>query len=194
MTEPTFSWTPDNVVRLRAMVDEGGTAQAIADVLGCARNAVIGKVHRLGLALARGGGEHEKPAEKQKRDRTLIVKPPAPKVAKPKPAPAPKPSPKPLPVVIAPPVDPTPKRWPKPAGPEAVSIEGLTSQTCRMPLWGDEHRIGLFCGKLVSREGSSWCAACRQLTYEVRPIRAREEADANALKQVRQAARSGAFA
>lgn len=190
MTDTPFSWTEENVTWLRAMVDEGGTAQAIADVFGIARNAVIGKVHRLGLALARRGGEHEKPAEKQKRDRALIMKPPAPKVVKPKPAPAPRR----VPVAIAPPVDPTPKRWPKPAGPEAVDIEGLSSLTCRMALWGDEHRLGMFCGKPVSAEGSSWCAACRQLVFEVRPIRAREQAEANAQRQVRQSARSGAFA
>lgn len=190
MTEAPFSWTDENVARLRTMVDEGGTAQAIADVLGCARNAVIGKVHRLGLALARGGGEHEKPAEKQKRDRALIVRPQAPKIAKPKPAPMLEPAP----VVHVPEVDPTMKGWPKPEGPEAIEITGLTAQTCRMPLWGFAHRLGMFCGKPVAREGSSWCAACRQTVFEVRPIRAREEVEANAQRQVRQQARNGAFA
>ena len=99
-----------------------------------------------------------------------------------------------MPVVIAPPVDPTPKRWPKPEGPEAVDIEALTSKTCRMPLWSAFHRGGLYCGKPVSSEGSAWCAACRQTVFEVRPIRAREQAEANAQRQVRQSARSGAFA
>ncbi|WP_199085446.1 GcrA family cell cycle regulator [Bosea sp. ASV33] len=191
MTEAAFSWTDENVARLRTMVDEGGSAQAIADAMGCGRNAVMGKVHRLGLQLklAPGGGG----VAAAREARAGVSRAPAtPKAPRPKPAPVAKPV---LPpVTMAPVVDPTPKRWPKPEGPEAIAIEALSSRTCRMPLWSDFHRGGLYCGKPVSAEGSSWCAACRQLVYEVRPIRAREEAEAHALKQVRQQARSGAFA
>lgn len=48
-------WTDEAVVRLRAMWKEGLSVSAIARELGdsSARNAVIGKVHRLGLAKRR---------------------------------------------------------------------------------------------------------------------------------------------
>lgn len=43
-------WTDERIDRLKAMYAEGGTASEIAAALGhVSRNAVIGKVHRLGL-------------------------------------------------------------------------------------------------------------------------------------------------
>ena len=44
-----FSWTPEAVERLHVETEAGGTARQIADILGCTRNAVIGKWHRLGV-------------------------------------------------------------------------------------------------------------------------------------------------
>ncbi|MBD3845961.1 hypothetical protein IED13_09650 [Bosea sp. SSUT16] len=188
MTEAVFIWSEATVARLKAMVEDGGSASDISNILGCSRNSVIGKVHRLGLAFARGWGQHETPAAKQKRDRAIAVKAPPRILAK---APAPKPKPKAPP---APEVDPTPKRWPKPEGPEAVDITALRAGLCHMPLWSDLRKGGLYCGKPVAIEGLSWCDACRQLVYEARPIRSQEEAQARAQRQVRQLARSGAFA
>jgi hypothetical protein len=42
-------WTEARVKRLRHMWSAGRSAAVISDVLGITRNAVIGKVHRLGL-------------------------------------------------------------------------------------------------------------------------------------------------
>lgn len=44
-------WPPDTVTSLRSMVADRMSASAIAECLGVTRNAVIGKAHRLGLAL-----------------------------------------------------------------------------------------------------------------------------------------------
>ena len=46
-----MSWTDDRVETLKRMWSEGQSASAIAKELGgVTRNAVIGKVHRLGLS------------------------------------------------------------------------------------------------------------------------------------------------
>lgn len=47
---PAFDWTPESVVQLKALWADGLSAGAIAaEMGGLSRNAVIGKVHRLGL-------------------------------------------------------------------------------------------------------------------------------------------------
>lgn len=197
MNEPR-SWTHERVASLRALVERGLSAEEIASELGgVSRNAVIGKVHRLGLAFARGWGRHETPAEAVKRNARptpprvmkapAVRKPVAPKPAAPKPLPA-------APEPAVPPVDPTPKAWPKPVGPEAVDIVGLKAGICHMPLWGIEARSGLYCGKPVRAEGQRWCAACAQLVYEKRPIRQQEELNAARSRRARQLSRDGAFA
>ena len=46
-----MSWTPDRVEALKKMWSDGQSASQIAsDLGGVTRNAVIGKIHRLGLS------------------------------------------------------------------------------------------------------------------------------------------------
>ena len=105
-----MSWTDERVETLKRMWAEGQSASQIAKELGgVTRNAVIGKVHRLGLSN-RVGGKDEEEAE-------------AP-VARPEPAPqpapaaaAPRPEPTPEPVAAAP--RPAPEPRPAPAAPVA---------------------------------------------------------------------------
>jgi len=73
-----MSWTDERVELLKKMWSEGQSASQIAKELGgVTRNAVIGKVHRLGLSNRSGGAAPAAPAPK-----------PEPKVAKPAPKPA----------------------------------------------------------------------------------------------------------
>ena len=52
-----MSWTDERVELLKKMWTEGQSASQIAKELGgVTRNAVIGKVHRLGLSNRSGGG------------------------------------------------------------------------------------------------------------------------------------------
>ena len=87
-----MSWTDERVETLKKMWGEGQSASQIAKELGgVTRNAVIGKVHRLGLSNRAGsGGNAGKAAAKEK----AAPKPTATKSpAKPKPAPAAKAAP-----------------------------------------------------------------------------------------------------
>lgn len=196
---PAPLWTEERIEKLKGLLDRGFSAGDIAAEFGdVSRNGVIGKVHRLGLAFARGWGQHEAPARAaeaaalKRRIADLTRRPPGtPRAA----APArPKP-PRPEPVAPpAPPVDPTPKAWPKPAGLWAVDIVGLRAGICHMPLWGTLARSGLYCGNPVRAEGQRWCAACSQLVYEKRPIRQQEELNAARSRRAKQLSRDGAFA
>ncbi len=47
------TWTNDRVAQLRSSIAAGLTCSQIADQIGVTRNAVIGKMHRLGLAPGR---------------------------------------------------------------------------------------------------------------------------------------------
>jgi GcrA cell cycle regulator len=59
------TWTPERVEQLRTCVATGLTCSEIAAEIGVTRNAVIGKIHRLGLAPGRpvsgsvSGSAHE---------------------------------------------------------------------------------------------------------------------------------------
>lgn len=50
------TWTPERVEQLRSCVVTGLTCSEIAAEIGVSRNAVIGKIHRLGLSTGRPAG------------------------------------------------------------------------------------------------------------------------------------------
>jgi hypothetical protein len=50
------TWTAERIEQLRHCVGSGLTCSQIAAEIGVTRNAVIGKIHRLGLSPARPGG------------------------------------------------------------------------------------------------------------------------------------------
>ena len=104
--EPPMSWTDERVELLKKMWGEGQSASQIAKALGgVTRNAVIGKVHRLGLSNRTGGaGGPEGKAEPEVQTATPV----APE--------APKPAPKPEPVAMKTEIDdqPAPERIKEP--------------------------------------------------------------------------------
>ena len=56
-----MSWTPDRVESLKKMWSKGQSASQIAsDLGGVTRNAVIGKIHRLGLSNRAIGHQKDK--------------------------------------------------------------------------------------------------------------------------------------
>ena len=182
-----MSWTDERVETLKRMWSEGQSASAIAKELGgVTRNAVIGKVHRLGLsnrteeaeAAPAAAPEPEKKAERK----------PAPAAPKPAPQPEPvaaksAPAPEEEPATQAA-YTPQPRRSIVPAGqplppqpsaneisPEALasvrevekksrrlSLMELTERTCKWPIGDPATDKFWFCG-LPSQPGKPYCEA-----------------------------------
>ena len=111
-----MSWTDERVELLKSMWSEGKSASQIAKALGgVTRNAVIGKVHRLGLSNRTAA---PKPAGKDMPEDAVAASPP------PSPAPAPAPAAAaPRPAAPEPAVAPTPA----PAAPAARAPEPAPS-------------------------------------------------------------------
>ncbi|MFD1913403.1 GcrA family cell cycle regulator [Halodurantibacterium flavum] len=89
-----MSWTDERVETLKKMWQEGQSASQIAKELGgVTRNAVIGKVHRLGLSNRVSGGRPEDEAPEPVAASPAPEPAPAAKGAAPRPAAAPRPDP-----------------------------------------------------------------------------------------------------
>ena len=198
-----MSWTDERVETLKRMWNEGQSASQIAKELGgVTRNAVIGKVHRLGLSNRVGGKEDEEEAT------------PAPAAAaaaavKPEPAPRPDPAPRaeaPRPAAPAAPVaapasnvTPLPVRKaiipagqplpPQPSlneiSPEALAsvrevekrakkltLMELTERTCKWPIGDPATEDFWFCG-LPSLPGKPYCEAHVGVAFQ--PMSARRD-------------------
>ncbi|NRB03169.1 MAG: GcrA cell cycle regulator [Rhodobacteraceae bacterium] len=174
-----MSWTDERVELLKKMWGEGQSASQIAKELGgVTRNAVIGKVHRLGLSNRASGGSSSAPKAEAKPKA-------APKAeAKPKAAPkaepaakAAAPAPEPKPVLparkqIIPAGQPLP---PQPSAneisPEALAkvseiekkakkltLMQLTERTCKWPVGDPATDDFWFCG-LPVQQGKPYCEA-----------------------------------
>ena len=184
-----MSWTDERVETLKKMWGEGQSASQIAKELGgVTRNAVIGKVHRLGLSNRAGTtGAAAKAAPKEK---------PAPAAAAPaaKAKPAPKPAAKAAPAAAEPkeeqeldengiPISAArraiiPAGQPLPPQPSAneispealakvnevektakrISLMELTEKTCKWPVGDPATDDFWFCG-LAVQQGKPYCEA-----------------------------------
>ncbi len=169
-----MSWTDERVEVLKKMWGEGKSASQIAKELGgVTRNAVIGKVHRLGLSNRSGGASPAKAAAKEKP----AAKAKAPD--KPKAAPAAEPKqentvskpvirPK-LIVTAGQPLPPQPSA--NEISPEALasvrevekkakklSVMELTERTCKWPVGDPATEDFWFCG-LPAQAGKPYCEA-----------------------------------
>ena len=194
-----MSWTDERVETLKRMWAEGQSASQIAKELGgVTRNAVIGKVHRLGLSNRAPGGredEEETPVAAKAEPKAE----PAAAAARPEPA-APRPAPE-RPAAAAPAsnVTPLPVRKPiVPAGqplppqpsaneisPEALAsvrevekrarrltLMELTERTCKWPIGDPATDDFWFCG-LPSLPGKPYCEAHVGVAFQ--PMSARRD-------------------
>jgi GcrA cell cycle regulator len=166
-----MSWTDERVDQLRAMWNEGKSASQIAKTLGgVTRNAVIGKVHRLGLSN-RAGGKDEAGTPPQAPVEEPVE---APEIATPEPAQADLRAGKDAqrrPVVPGGPMPPgVPVALPEvnvEALASLVEIEArarrldlmqLTERTCKWPIGDPATDEFWFCG-LPSQPGKPYCDA-----------------------------------
>ncbi|MBZ8117121.1 GcrA family cell cycle regulator [Roseovarius sp. LXJ103] len=192
-----MSWSDERVELLKKMWGEGQSASQIAKELGgVTRNAVIGKVHRLGLSNRNGGGGSSTASAS-----TEAKAKPAPKAAKPaKPKAAPKaeaapaaseaPVPVPAPVTRIKPI--IPAGQPLPPQPSTNEIDPkalakvtevekkakrlnlmeLTSRTCKWPVGDPATDDFWFCG-LPTQAGKPYCEAHVGVAFQ--PMSARRD-------------------
>src|SRR5689334_16264050 len=79
--EHPMGWTDERVEQLKSLWNEGLSASQIARALGSVtRNAVIGKVHRLGLAGRAGPARAERPRTSMPRKAAVHAAAPLPPV------------------------------------------------------------------------------------------------------------------
>ncbi len=190
-----MSWTDERVETLKRMWTEGQSASQIAKELGgVTRNAVIGKVHRLGLSNRAGGPnsteeEEEAPAAVRPATASEPVKMPEPRPAAERPAPPASGAtvtPLPLRKAIIPAGQPLP---PQPSlneiSPEALAsvrevekrakrltLMELTERTCKWPIGDPATEDFWFCG-LPSLPGKPYCEAHVGVAFQ--PMSARRD-------------------
>jgi GcrA cell cycle regulator len=192
-----MSWTDERVETLKRMWSEGQSASQIAKELGgVTRNAVIGKVHRLGLSNRVGGKDDEDeapatPASAARPDPAPKPEPAAPRAEAARPAQAaaqPVSNVTPLPVrkAIVPAGQPLP---PQPSlneiSPEALAsvrevekrarkltLMELTERTCKWPIGDPATDDFWFCG-LPSLPGKPYCEAHVGVAFQ--PMSARRD-------------------
>ena len=188
-----MSWTDERVELLKKMWGEGQSASQIAKELGgVTRNAVIGKVHRLGLSNRASGGSSTAKAEPKAK---AAAKPkaeakPAPKTEPARPAAA-------EPAAEAKPATPArrqiiPAGQPLPPQPSAneispealakvnevekkakkLSLMELTERTCKWPVGDPATEDFWFCG-LPAQAGKPYCEAHVGVAFQ--PMSARRD-------------------
>ena len=181
-----MSWTDERVDILKKMWGEGQSASQIAKELGgVTRNAVIGKVHRLGLSNRATGGTSASSAAPKSETKATPKQPSAASKPEPRAKPAAaKPEVKPAPVAETRPVPLPPRKQIIPAGqplppqpsaneisPEALAkvseiekhakkltLMELTERTCKWPVGDPATEDFWFCG-LPVKQGKPYCEA-----------------------------------
>ena len=194
-----MSWTDERVETLKKMWADGQSASQIAKELGgVTRNAVIGKVHRLGLSNRVGGsGKAEDPAP-EKAEAAPEPKPAAVKAEAPRARPEPAAEPRPASPAPAPAAVPASRKQIIPAGqplppqpsaneisPEALAsvreiekkarrltLMELTERTCKWPIGDPATEDFWFCG-LPSQQGKPYCDAHVGVAFQ--PMSARRD-------------------
>ena len=154
----TAGWTEDRVGALKKLWLEGQSASQIAKQLGggVTRNAVIGKVHRLGLS---GRAAPSQPARTAATTfRTARPRPAAPAPAQPS-------APRRLEAVQPKPVQPAaPVPAPIPDLPGTATVMTLGAHMCKGPIGDPSSREFSFCGRRAS-EGV-YCVEHARVAYQ----------------------------
>ncbi len=144
------AWTAERVDLLRSCVDAGFSCAQIAREIGVTRNAVIGKIHRLGLSRARAAPPGaERTASRTRRPAVLMQRRLLRALYRQAPEPAAE----------------------APAGAaDHCSLLDLTKGSCRWPISDPGAEDFCFCGSHSVR-GLSYCAGHARIAYR-RPARA----------------------
>ncbi|MBD0864523.1 MAG: GcrA cell cycle regulator [Rhodobacteraceae bacterium] len=178
-----MSWTDERVKILKKMWEEGQSASQIADKLGgVTRNAVIGKVHRLGLPRRSHRATpvpKPKPKPEPVKEVKTIVARAEPVECEPAVEPVPTPKAKPAHKAIIPADQPLP---PQPStneiSPEVLAkvnevekkakkltLMDLTERTCKWPIGDPDSDDFWFCG-LPVQAGKPYCEAHVSVAFQ----------------------------
>lgn len=160
-----MGWTDERVEMLKKLWQDGLSASQIAKQLGgVTRNAVIGKVHRLGLSGRAAPSKPARPVFKAPRpQRPAAAAPSAPRrIAEPATA-------APVPV-------PAPVRFVDEA-PGSATVLTLGAHMCKWPIGDPSSDNFTFCGRRAS-EGP-YCGEHAQVAYQ--PVQAKKRGGANEL-------------
>jgi GcrA cell cycle regulator len=187
-----MSWTDERVEKLQEMWAEGMSAAQIAKTLGgVTRNAVIGKVHRLGLSNRAAPGKPGGPEDPEALAEVEIEAAPQPSLPT-----APEPVVEAAPEPVAPAAPPRPvardlqRREPAPMSEDRkealanlaeiektarrVSLLDLTERVCKWPIGDPTEPNFHFCG-LPAVPGKPYCAA--HVTVAFQPMSSRRDRD-----------------
>ena len=169
-----MSWTDERVDLLRKLWAEGLSASQIAAELGgVTRNAVIGKIHRLGLSGRNKGTAAGAPRRKAATSRVSNGSTKAKTAGAAKNGTASAPTPRPA------------AELPDIEKPELLMLDllQLTDQTCKFPV-GDPQETGFgFCGVKV-RDGDPYCEYHCRLAYQPAAERRQRSGNKSAPKQL----------
>ena len=171
----TPGWTEDRVGALKKLWLEGQSASQIAKHLGggVTRNAVIGKVHRLGLSGRATPSQPARTATTFRPARTRTTPPVQPSAPRRIEAVQPRPSapvpPTPLPVVVE--------------MPGTATVLTLGAHMCKWPIGDPSSREFSFCGRRAS-EGV-YCVEHARVAYQPQVRRGSKESGSDLARSLR---------
>ena len=147
-----MGWTDERVETLKKLWLDGLSASQIAKQLGgVTRNAVIGKVHRLGLSGRAAPSHPSRPAFKAPRPPRPIQTPaPRARTAEPRPHHPPVTRPSAAPFVDL---------------PGTATVLTLGAHMCKWPIGDPSSNDFTFCGRRASDESSSYCVDHARVAY-----------------------------
>jgi GcrA cell cycle regulator len=158
-----MGWTDERVEVLKKLWLEGLSASQIAKQLGgVTRNAVIGKVHRLGLSGRAAPSQPTRPAFRTPRP----PRPASPAVTHRRaeaPRPEPRPAPRPIPYVEE---------------PGTATVLTLGAHMCKWPIGDPASTEFTFCGRRAGDEGP-YCVEHARVAYQ--PPQAKKKTSASEL-------------
>ena len=160
-----MGWTDERVANLKKLWLDGLSASQIAKQLGgVTRNAVIGKVHRLGLSGRAAPSQPSRPAFRAARPRPTQA-PSAPRRIEPAPRAAAAPAqPAPRPAVLD--------------LPGTATVLTLGSHMCKWPIGDPSSDSFTFCGRRAG-EGAPYCVDHARVAYQ--PQQSKKKSGANEL-------------
>ena len=145
-----MAWTDDRVEILSKLWADGLSASQIAKQLGgVTRNAVIGKVHRLGLS---GRAKPSRPVKRAPRPASAKARTTAPAVPR-------------MPRRVAPVPTPVPLEAKQLPDGKYATILTITEHMCKWPIGDPATSDFRFCGRGTDK-GDPYCKAHAQLAYQ----------------------------